>query len=151
MPILLVDDDPDGADLLQNSFERRGYACLVASSIEEANWMLTAASPRAIVVSLELNGASALAWLQALAVLRPELARRTLVLTGRTPTTQEAIRVAACGARTLFRRIGPDELVDAVLATVASLRHGSGPGDPVPPGAWHGPERRRYPRSRRNA
>jgi DNA-binding response OmpR family regulator len=149
MTILVVDDEPTAAELLQAAFERRGHACLLASTIEEANWILTAASLDAIVVDFELGGANTLAWLQALAVLRPELARRTVVLTGRALSGGESVRVAASGASVMVRPISPDELVDAVVATATDPPlHRNRPQAPAPSATWEGKERRRFPRGR---
>jgi DNA-binding response OmpR family regulator len=152
MTILVVDDEPGTAEILQAAFERRGHACLLASTIEEANWILSAASLDAIVIDFELGGANTLAWLQALAVLRPELARRTVILASRVLSGAESVRAAASGARVVLSPIGADELVDAVAANATDLvLHGNRSGGPARPAAWGGTERRRFRRGRSDA
>jgi two-component system response regulator RegA len=95
--LLIVEDDDAFARTLGRSFERRGYAVMLASNVEEVDTLLQARSPGYAVVDLKLNGeASGLACVQMLHRHNPKML--IVVLTGfaSIATAVEAIKLGAC-------------------------------------------------------
>ena len=95
--LLIAEDDAAFARTLQRSFERRGYAVLVAADLEGVVKLLETHSPEYAVVDLKLaNGASGLTCVQTLHAHDPEML--IVVLTGYASiaTAVEAIKLGAC-------------------------------------------------------
>ena len=95
--LLIVEDDAAFARTLGRSFERRGYAVLLAANRDEVAVLLQTHSPRYAVVDLKLSGdASGLACVQTLN--RHDPAMLIVVLTGfaSIATAVEAIKLGAC-------------------------------------------------------
>jgi len=95
--LLIVEDDDAFARTLGRSFERRSYAVMHASNVEEVETLLQTRSPGYAVVDLKLNGeASGLACVQILHRHNPKML--IVVLTGfaSIATAVEAIKLGAC-------------------------------------------------------
>ena len=95
--LLIVEDDAAFARTLSRSFERRGYAVVHATQLDEVVELLGTRSPGFAVVDLKLNGdASGLACVQALHAHDPSML--IVVLTGfaSIATAVEAIKLGAC-------------------------------------------------------
>ena len=95
--LLIVEDDPAFARTLSRSFERRGYAVLKASNLEEVDALLQKHTPTHAVVDLKLEGnTSGLACVQALHTHSPDML--IVVLTGFASivTAVEAVKLGAC-------------------------------------------------------
>jgi two-component system response regulator RegA len=95
--LLIVEDDAAFARTLGRSFERRGYAVMHASDLDQVNELLKGHSPGYAVVDLKLNGdASGLACVQTLN--RHDASMLIVVLTGfaSIATAVEAIKLGAC-------------------------------------------------------
>ncbi|MDM0076540.1 response regulator transcription factor [Variovorax sp. J2P1-59] len=95
--LLIVEDDAAFARTLGRSFERRGYAVMLAANLDEVSALLKEHSPGYAVVDLKLNGdASGLACVQTLNQHDP--AMLIVVLTGfaSIATAVEAIKLGAC-------------------------------------------------------
>ena len=95
--LLIVEDDAAFARTLGRSFERRGYAVMHASNLDQVHELLKEHSPGYAVVDLKLNGdASGLACVQTLN--RHDASMLIVVLTGfaSIATAVEAIKLGAC-------------------------------------------------------
>ncbi|MEM4988114.1 response regulator transcription factor [Collimonas sp. H4R21] len=95
--LLIIEDDATFARTLGRSFERRGYAVLLASNLDQAAALLRQHSPGYAVVDLKLNDStSGLACVQMLHKHDP--AMLIVVLTGFASinTAVEAIKLGAC-------------------------------------------------------
>src|ERR1700731_1719692 len=95
--LLIVEDDVAFARTLHPSFERRGYAVLVAADLEAVVKLLETQSSEYAVVDLKLaGGVSGLACVQTLHAHDPEML--IVVLTGYASiaTAVEAIKLGAC-------------------------------------------------------
>jgi two-component system response regulator RegA len=95
--LLIVEDDAAFARTLMRSFERRGYAVLSATSLEEVRAILETHSPEYAVVDLKLaSGSSGLACVRLLH--QHDSATLIVVLTGYASiaTAVEAIKLGAC-------------------------------------------------------
>jgi len=93
--LLIVEDDAGFARTLKRSFERRGYAVLVAAGLEDMREIIATRSPGYAVVDLKLAGASGLTCVEALHAHDPEML--IVVLTGfaSIATAVEAIKLGA--------------------------------------------------------
>jgi two-component system, response regulator RegA len=94
--LVIVEDDSGFARTLKRSFERRGYAVLLAAGLDELVELLKEHSPGYAVVDLKLAGASGLACVEVLHAHDP--AMLIVVLTGYASiaTAVEAIKLGAC-------------------------------------------------------
>ncbi|MBC7681363.1 MAG: response regulator transcription factor [Ferruginibacter sp.] len=95
--LLIVEDDAAFARTLGRSFERRGYAVILATSLEALTTLLQNRTPRYAVVDLKLNGdASGLACVEKLHRHDPSML--IVVLTGfaSIATAVESIKLGAC-------------------------------------------------------
>ncbi|WP_034292875.1 response regulator transcription factor [Herbaspirillum sp. RV1423] len=95
--LLIIEDDAAFARTLGRSFERRGYAVLLAANQDEAGALLRQHNPGYAVVDLKLNGnTSGLACVQMLH--QHDEAMLIVVLTGFASigTAVEAIKLGAC-------------------------------------------------------
>jgi len=94
--LLIVEDDDSLAQILQRSFERRGYQVARAESHDDVLKLLTSFRPRFAVVDLKLHGASGLTCVQTLHARDARM--RIVVLTGfaSIATAVEAIKLGAC-------------------------------------------------------
>jgi two-component system, response regulator RegA len=94
--LVIVEDDAGFARTLKRSFERRGYAVLIAAGLEELQDLLKTQSPGYAVVDLKLGGASGLACVEALHTHNEDML--IVVLTGfaSIATAVEAIKLGAC-------------------------------------------------------
>lgn len=94
--LLIVEDDDPLAQILQRSFERRGYIVARAASHEGVVQLLEGFRPSYAVVDLKLHGASGLTCVQTLHAHDARM--RIVVLTGfaSIATAVEAIKLGAC-------------------------------------------------------
>jgi two-component system OmpR family response regulator len=119
MNILVVEDEPDLAEMLGRALEQFGNSCLFAHSADRAEELLGKHSIDAVTLDLVMPGRAALDWLEALAATRPDLARRTLVITGRQLDTEIVERLTRCGAGILAKPFTLDSLQAAVKSQIA--------------------------------
>jgi two-component system response regulator RegA len=93
--LVIVEDDAPFARTLRRSFERRGYAVIVAASHDELLALLDTHRPQFAVVDLKLGGASGLVCVQSLRAQAE--AMKIVVLTGfaSIATAVEAIKLGA--------------------------------------------------------
>lgn len=94
--LLIVEDDDSLAQILQRSFERRGYQVARAQSHAEVVGLLQSFKPGYAVVDLKLHGVSGLTCVQTLHA--HDAGMRIVVLTGfaSIATAVEAIKLGAC-------------------------------------------------------
>ena len=84
MNILIVEDEAYVAEMLRRALEELGNECLWAHDARTAQAMLEAHEVQALTLDLGMPGPSGLDWLESVATDRPDLASRTLVITGQT-------------------------------------------------------------------
>ena len=109
--LLLVDDDATFCSVLARALEKRGFAVMVAHSVEEALPLAKNHPPHYAVVDMKMGGASGLTLVSALHALVPEA--RIVVLTGYASiaTAVEAIKLGA--TQYLSKPANADEIVAA--------------------------------------
>jgi two-component system response regulator QseB len=114
MTILVVEDEAVVAEVLRRALEGMGNAIVCAESAAAAERVLDERPVDAMTLDLTMPGLDGLDWLERLACARPELARRTLVVTGRQLESSAVTRLARCGAGALAKPFTMDRLEAAV-------------------------------------
>jgi len=118
MNILIIEDESYVADMLRRALEELGNECLWAHDATTAQEMIDEHPVEALTLDLGMPGASGLDWLESVATSRPELAARTLVITGQTLEPEAVQRLARCGAGVLAKPFTLDHLEEAVRAQI---------------------------------
>ena len=118
MHILVVEDESYVAQLIQQVLERKGMTCLLAESVEEADQLLSKHAVDAVTLDLGMPGRTGVDWLESVARARPELARKTLVITGLDLDAGLVERLAGCGAGILAKPFTLDGLDDAFRSQI---------------------------------
>lgn len=119
MRFLVVEDELYIAELLQQVLERLGNTCVLAHDADEARRVLDEHSVEALTLDLGIPGQCGLEWLETVARDDPDLARRTLVITGRELERDSVERLARCGAGVLSKPFTLEGLHEAVNAQIA--------------------------------
>lgn len=123
MTILVVEDEVAVAEMIRRSLEELGNSCVVARDAEDADRVLASTDVEAVTLDLGMPGRGGLNWLESVARARPELARRTLVITGMYLEPESIGRLARCGAGILSKPFTLEHLADAVHAQLQARIH----------------------------
>ena len=118
MNILIVEDESYVAEMLCRALEQFGNECHFAYDASAAQEMLEEHEIEALTLDLGLPGANGLDWLETVASTRPDLAARTLVITGQTLAPKDVQRLARCGAGVLAKPFTLDHLEEAVRVQI---------------------------------
>jgi nitrogen-specific signal transduction histidine kinase len=108
--ILLVEDEPDVAELMADILRRAGLEPVHAPSAEAALATLRTADFAAILSDLAMPGLGGRGLFEALAATRPDLARRLAFVTGDTMGPSARAFLDATGRPRLEKPIAPGEL-----------------------------------------
>jgi len=119
MNILVIEDEHDVARMLCQALERLGNTCLHAGDATTATKILEDQPVDAVTLDLSMPGQPGLAWLEDVARAQPDLARSTLVITGRYLDPELVERLARCGAGVLAKPFTLDSLAEAVRSQIA--------------------------------
>ena len=103
MRVLVVEDDRHVAELIARGLSEIGISCIVAEDVESAERLLPATRVDGLTLDLGMPGRHGLDWLETVARERPDLARRTVVITGLDLGPEVAQRLARCGASVLAK------------------------------------------------
>ena len=114
MTVLVVEDDRPLAELLRRALEGQGNDCHLAQTTEQADRLIDRHDVDAVTLDLSMPGTGGLVWLESMARARPELARKTLVITGLALEPESISRLARCGAGMLAKPFTLESLNDAV-------------------------------------
>jgi DNA-binding NtrC family response regulator len=120
--VLVVDDEPYVAELIQQTLESEGHRCITAACTDEAGRAIEAGGVEAMTLDLCMPGGRAVGWLETLAGDHPDLARRTLVVSGSNVTARDRERIEACGAGFLAKPFRLERLKDAFRGQIASSK-----------------------------
>jgi two-component system response regulator QseB len=119
MKFLIVEDESYVAEMLRRALEELGNTCVIAPDADRAHELLADASLDAMTLDLGMPGRAGLSWLEDVATERPDLARRTLVITGRSLEAADVERVTRCGAGVLAKPFTLDGLEQAIRSQIA--------------------------------
>ncbi len=114
MNILVVEDEPDVAEVLRRALEQLGNRCVLAADAEQAERALGQDAFDAVTLDLSMPGRGGLEWLEGVARSRPDLARKTLIITGMQLCAESVSRLTRCGAGVLAKPFTVEHLIDAV-------------------------------------
>lgn len=118
MKVLVVEDEPPVAEMLEKILVGMGNDCVTARTTEAAERLLDEATVDAVTLDLGMPGRGGLPWLESIAQRRPDLARRTLVITGQYLDSKCVERLARCGAGVLAKPFTLDHFRDALRSQV---------------------------------
>ena len=118
MNLLIVEDVSYVAEMLRRALEELGNTCLLAHNTTRADELLSEQPVDGVTLDLCLPGRGGLSWLEGLATTHPELARKTLVITGQSLTADSMERLARCGAGVLAKPFTLEHLEDALRSQV---------------------------------
>jgi DNA-binding response OmpR family regulator len=121
MRILVVEDESSVADVIEDALEAAGHVCTRADAAQ-AQAILSSGAVDGITLDLRIPGTDGLDWLSALHAQDPDLARRTVVVTGASLGPEDCRKLAHFGASVLAKPFHTDELV-ATLARQLSPLH----------------------------
>jgi DNA-binding response OmpR family regulator len=118
MKILIVEDETYVAEMLRRALEQLGNSCFLAHDAQSAQAMIDEHSVEGLTLDLGMPGPNGLDWLEAVASIRPDLAARTLVITGQALDAESVERLARCGAGLLAKPFTLDNLEEAVRSQI---------------------------------
>lgn len=127
--ILVVEDEPNVAELILDALKSAGHDCMLAYNAEEADRVLSAQQVDGITLDIRMPGRDGLDWLRSLWTSHPQLARRTLVITGTTLSPEDCHHLARCGASMLAKPFGVEDLVETISKQLSPLHGPPLPGD----------------------
>ncbi|HEX8445604.1 MAG TPA: response regulator transcription factor [Sphingomonas sp.] len=113
--LLIVEDDATFARTLQRSFERRGYAVVVASGPAEVDALLATRTPDFAVVDLKLAQSSGLSCVESLHAHDPDTI--IIVLTGYA-SIATAVQAIKLGATSYLAKPANTDDIERAFATV---------------------------------
>jgi DNA-binding response OmpR family regulator len=119
MDVLIVEDEPEIAELIRDSLESLGIESRIVADTSAADRALSESVADAVTLDLGMPGRSGLDWLETVAEERPDLARRTLVITGMDLGAELVERLALCGAGILAKPFSQAGLQEAVRTQLA--------------------------------
>jgi nitrogen fixation negative regulator NifL len=119
--VLVVDDEPDVAELFAEVLRHSGHEVSVAASGREALDLLGQAKVDVIVSDLRMPDVDGPALHRALASISPGLVARLIFITGDALSHQAEQFLAESGADVLEKPVDPQQLVSRVHAKLAAL------------------------------
>lgn len=123
MKILVVEDEAYVADLICTILEEMGASCLLARNAGEADDLLRRCDVDGVTLDLGMPGRGGLDWLRSLATSQPDLACRTLVVTGMPLEPPARRKLDSYGASFLAKPFTVDELQDAIAGCLVPEEH----------------------------
>lgn len=114
MNILVVEDELDIAELISRELQEMGNSCLLARDAEQADHVLDEHLVDGITLDVRMPGRNGIDWLETMALSDPELARKTVVITGLDADPEVLERLVRCGAGFLAKPFTMDALRQAV-------------------------------------
>ena len=129
MKVMIVEDEAYIGELIQQILENMGNSCVLAESAAAADRILDEQVIDAVTLDLGMPGrCGGMQWLESLAQSRPELAQKTLVITGLSLGPDKVERLARYGAGILAKPFTMESLREAVRVQLAR-------GESEPPAA----------------
>ena len=130
MTILVIDDDRVAYEKIAAVLCNDGYHCLTAKDTHEADLVLETFPVHGMTLDLNISTCRPLEWMQQIALLAPDLIRRTVVVTGANIDEAARTRIREVGAGLLLKPFAPGELRDAIRFRVGTPTAGIEPVKP---------------------
>lgn len=120
--LLLVEDDPDTAELFTFIFNEAGAEVIAVERVTEALKMLETYFPDMLISEIRLPFEDGYSLIEKVKIRSAELGRRiTAIAVTTVPSCSERTRVLLAGfERYVSKPIQPDELIEVVAGNVAS-------------------------------
>ena len=109
-----MEDEPHVAEVISDALASAGHESVRANDANEAQRVLATERVDGITLDLRMPGTDGLEWLSTLWSTRPDLARRTLVVTGTALSPADCHRLARCGASLIAKPFRIDDLLDVL-------------------------------------
>ena len=119
MEVLIIEDEREIAELIRESLQPLGMQCHIAEDAGAADRALSERHVDAVTLDLGIPGRPGVEWLEVIAKRQPQLARRTLVITGLDLQRDLVERLACCGAGILAKPFSVSGLHKAVRSQFA--------------------------------
>lgn len=120
--ILIVENEPDIANIVRKYLEFEGYATLCAGSCEEGRAICAAQSPDLIVLDWKLPDINGDEWIAELRADPATAAIPIVMMTGGYPTPALIARMAAAGIPILIKPFSLDDLIDYIRSMIVRQR-----------------------------
>lgn len=130
MTILVIDDDRFIYETIEAVLTDDGYDCLTAKDTHEADLVLETVPVHGMTLDLNIPGCRPMEWMQHIAMLAPELIRRTVVLTGNNLPEADRGRIREVGAGLLLKPFDSVGLREAIRTTIGAPTTGVKPVKP---------------------
>lgn len=114
MTILVIDDDSTVFETIAAILMDDGYLCLTAKNTQEADLVLETVPVHGMTLDLNIPGCAPMSWLEEIAMMDQDLARRTIVVTGTVLTEEEKSRIELAGAGLLRKPFDINELSQSI-------------------------------------
>ena len=99
-----------------------GHECVRAHDADEAQRLLSSQAVDGITLDLRMPGTDGLDWLSTLWSARPDLARRTLVVTGTALSPADCHLLAKCGASLIAKPFRVEDFLDVLAKQLTPWR-----------------------------
>ena len=123
MEVLIVEDEREIAELIRESLQPLGMQCRIVENAAAADRALSVCRVDAVTLDLGIPGRPGVEWLEIVAAKQPQLARRTLVITGLDLQRELVERLARCGAGILAKPFSISGLHEAARSQFARPIH----------------------------
>jgi DNA-binding response OmpR family regulator len=130
MTILVIDDDRSTYETIEAVLSDCGYHCLTAKDTHEADLVLGTFPVHGMTLDLNIPTCRPLEWMQEIAMLAPDMVRRTVVVTGDNIDEADRVRIHEVGAGLLLKPFAAGELRDAIRFRVGTPAAGVEPVKP---------------------
>ncbi len=130
MTILVIDDDRSTYETIEAVLSDYGYHCLTAKDTHEADLVLGTFPVHGITLDLNIPACRPMEWIQEIALLVPDLVRRTVVIAGNNIDEEDRSRIREVGAGLLLKPFATGELREAIRFRVGAPATGIEPVKP---------------------
>lgn len=130
MTILVINGDRSAYETIEAVLADDGYHCLTAKDTHEADLVLETIPVHGMTLDLNIPGCKPMEWMLEIALMAPDLIRRTVVVTGNHVTEQDRVRIHEAGAGLLLKPFAIGELRETVRSTIGKPQSGVEPVKP---------------------
>jgi len=118
MTILVIDNDHTVHETIEAILADDGYHCLTAKDTHEADLVLETIPVHGITLDLNIPDCNPLGWLQEIAMMAPDLVRKTLVVTADSIGQPDRKLIDEAGAGLLLKPFSMADLRKAVQSRI---------------------------------
>ena len=120
MTILVIDNDHSIYETIEAILADDGYHCLTAKDTHEADLVLETVPVHGMTLDLNIPGCQPMEWMQQIALMAPDLVRRTVVVTANHIDETDRTRILEVGAGLLLKPFSMGELREAIRLRIGN-------------------------------